>query len=159
MTQKELEQKYMQIIKTQVYPHNEEMQEYSRKKCGYIIELSDGKIIGLDKPRENVPEDLDEIIDRISRLKGCLDGIYKCKTFVEYYDSPDNCDLVKEVIFSADCGELKWMKEKESRGQNRSADDIKKIIYGCRYLTMEYAATYKKLVDQKLAGGAKSESN
>ena len=42
MTQKELEQKYMQIIKTQVYPHNKEMQEYSRKKCGYIVELSYG---------------------------------------------------------------------------------------------------------------------
>lgn len=49
-TQKELKDLYMEIVKTEVWPNSLTMQEYSRKKAAYIVELSSGKIICLDKP-------------------------------------------------------------------------------------------------------------
>lgn len=54
MTQKELKEKYMHIIKAEVW-EDERMQEYSRKKCEHIVELSNGNIIALDKP--NIQKD------------------------------------------------------------------------------------------------------
>lgn len=74
MTQKELRKKYMQIIKTEVYPCSREMQEFSKRRCGYIVELTDGKIIRLYKPRKHVPYDFTEIMDKITRLTLCLEG-------------------------------------------------------------------------------------
>ena len=47
-TQKELKDLYMEIVKTEVWPNSLTMQEYSRKKAAYIVELSSGKIICLD---------------------------------------------------------------------------------------------------------------
>lgn len=65
MTQKELRKKYMQIIKTEAYPHDAKMQKYCKERCGYIVELTDGKFIRLYKPRKHVPYDFAEIIDKI----------------------------------------------------------------------------------------------
>lgn len=50
-TQKELKEKYMNIIKTEVWQDSERMQEYARKQCDYVVELSNGKIIDIEKPR------------------------------------------------------------------------------------------------------------
>lgn len=50
-TQKELKEKYMKIIKTEVWQDSERMQEYARKQCDYVVELSNGKIIDIEKPR------------------------------------------------------------------------------------------------------------
>lgn len=61
MTQKELRKKYMQIIKTEVYPCSREMQEFSKRRCGYIVELTDGKIIRLYKPRKHVCDLVQEV--------------------------------------------------------------------------------------------------
>lgn len=140
MTQKELRKKYMQIIKAEVYPYNKEMQKYSKKRCSYIVELSDGKIIRLYKPYDQY--DFEEIISKITRLTLCLDGFYKCKTFVQYYASPDDCDLVREVTYSG--VEPEWMKEKAARGQERSSEDIQRIIDGYKYLLMKYKVGGKK---------------
>lgn len=49
--QKELKEKYMNIIKTEVWQNDEHMQEYARKECEYVVELSNGNIIDIDKPR------------------------------------------------------------------------------------------------------------
>lgn len=49
-TQKELKDLYMEIISTEVWPNSPKMQEFARKQVAYIIELSNGKIICLDKP-------------------------------------------------------------------------------------------------------------
>lgn len=49
--QKELKEKYMDIIKTEVWKNNEKMQEFARKESAYIVELSNGNIISIDKPR------------------------------------------------------------------------------------------------------------
>lgn len=49
--QKELKEKYMNIIKTEVWQDSERMQEYARKQCDYVVELSNGKIIDIEKPR------------------------------------------------------------------------------------------------------------
>lgn len=50
-TQKELKEKYMNIIKTEVWQDSERMQEYARKECEYVVELSNGNIIDIEKPR------------------------------------------------------------------------------------------------------------
>lgn len=50
-TQKELKEKYMDIIKKEVWKNDEHMQEYARKECAYVVELSSGNIIDIDKPR------------------------------------------------------------------------------------------------------------
>ena len=49
--QKELKEKYMNIIKAEVWQNDERMQEYSRKECEYVVELSNGNIIDIEKPR------------------------------------------------------------------------------------------------------------
>lgn len=49
-TQKELKEKYMDIIKKEVWS-DERMQEFARKQCAYVVELSNGNIIDIDKPR------------------------------------------------------------------------------------------------------------
>lgn len=49
-TQKELKDLYMEIVKAEVWPKSPKMQEFARKQVGYIIELSNGKIICVDKP-------------------------------------------------------------------------------------------------------------
>lgn len=49
-TQKELKEKYMDIIKKEVWSDGR-MQEYARKQCAYVVELSNGNIIDIDKPR------------------------------------------------------------------------------------------------------------
>ena len=49
--QKELKEKYMNIIKTEVWQNDEHMQEYARKECEYVVELSNGNIIDIEKPR------------------------------------------------------------------------------------------------------------
>lgn len=51
MSQKELKEKYMEIIKKEVWQGDEDMQEYARKECAYVVQLSSGNIISLDKPR------------------------------------------------------------------------------------------------------------
>lgn len=49
-TQKELKALYMEIIKAEVWANSLTMQEYAKKKAAYIVELSNGKIVCLDKP-------------------------------------------------------------------------------------------------------------
>lgn len=48
--QKKLKEKYMDIICKDVWASSERMQEYARKTCEYVIELSNGNIIDIDKP-------------------------------------------------------------------------------------------------------------
>lgn len=49
--QKRLFDLYMNIIKNEVWKGSEKMQEYARKSTQYIVELKNGNIIALDKPR------------------------------------------------------------------------------------------------------------
>ena len=68
MNQKELKEKYMNIIKTEVWQNDEHMQEFARKECEYVVELSNGNIIDIDKPR----------IEKISALVwACMQHIRK----------------------------------------------------------------------------------
>ena len=48
--QKKLFAEYMDIIKKEVW-QDEKMQEYARKSTAYVVELTNGDIIALDKPR------------------------------------------------------------------------------------------------------------
>lgn len=49
--QKELKEKYMDIIRKEVWIGSEHMQEYARKNCEYVVELSNGNLIEIEKPR------------------------------------------------------------------------------------------------------------
>lgn len=48
--QKELKEKYMKVICSEVWKKDEKMQEFARKECAYVVELSNGNIISIDKP-------------------------------------------------------------------------------------------------------------
>jgi hypothetical protein len=48
--QKKLKEKYMDIICKEVWANTVRMQEFARKKCEYVVELSNGTIIDIDKP-------------------------------------------------------------------------------------------------------------
>ena len=49
-TQKELKEKYMNIIKTEVWKDSTRMQEYAKRDCEYVVELTNGNIIEIEKP-------------------------------------------------------------------------------------------------------------
>lgn len=51
MTQKELKEKYMEIIRTEVWKGSERMQDYASKEFCYAVELANDDICVLDKPR------------------------------------------------------------------------------------------------------------
>ena len=49
MTQKELKDLYMEIIKTEVW-QDEKMQKFAKERCSNLVELSNGKIVCFEKP-------------------------------------------------------------------------------------------------------------
>lgn len=49
-TQKELKEEFMNIIINEVWPNDLSMHNHMRKKTDYIVELSNGDIISLEKP-------------------------------------------------------------------------------------------------------------
>ena len=49
MTQKELKEMYMSIIKTEVW-EDEHMQNFAKKKCAYVVQFSNGDITDIEKP-------------------------------------------------------------------------------------------------------------
>ena len=51
MTQKEIKAKYMEIICAEVWPSSKRMQEYASKEFYYGVELDNGDIYVIDKPR------------------------------------------------------------------------------------------------------------
>lgn len=49
-TQEELMNKYMNIVKTELWKDNTRRQERARKECAHIVEFSNGNIVVLEKP-------------------------------------------------------------------------------------------------------------
>ena len=49
--QKTLKEEYMDIIAREVWPKSKSMQDYARKTVAYIVELDNGEIADIDKPR------------------------------------------------------------------------------------------------------------
>lgn len=49
--QKELKEAYMKVIREEVWIDDRHMQEFARKECAYVVELSNGNIISLEKPK------------------------------------------------------------------------------------------------------------
>lgn len=54
-TQKELQEKYMNIIKTEIWENDKQMQDFCKKTCAYVVELENGNILTIDKP--NIKKD------------------------------------------------------------------------------------------------------
>lgn len=118
MTQKELKEKYMEIIKTEVWINNPKMQEFARKNIGYIVELSNGKIICLEKPQ--IEKDFcfgyglyglsdDEGMERASKL------VDKAETDMKYFKDANLCEInrrierLQEILIHSDIYEV-WTK-------------------------------------------------
>lgn len=51
MTQKEIKEKYMEIMRTEVWPQSVRMQQYAEKEFYYGVELDNGDIYVIEKPR------------------------------------------------------------------------------------------------------------
>lgn len=49
-TQKELKQRYAEILAADVWHNDQKMVDYCVKKAGYIVELEDGSILAIEKP-------------------------------------------------------------------------------------------------------------
>ena len=49
-TQKELKQRYAEILASEVWHNDQKMVDYCVKKTGYIVELENGDIIAIEKP-------------------------------------------------------------------------------------------------------------
>ena len=51
LKQLELKERYMEIIRTEVWPENKHMQDYEFKEFGNAVELANGDIYIIEKPR------------------------------------------------------------------------------------------------------------
>ena len=135
MTEKELRAKFEQIIRNEVYPNNEDMQDFVINLNEYLIELSDERIVGIEKPM--CLGDVYYFEEVVETLRKCLKGTRKCKAFVTYRDTLDNCKLVTVVCYKAG-SEPKWLKEDTQRASKLWKRDIKHIIAGYQAMIKQY---------------------
>ena len=122
MTQKELKEMYMNIIKTEVW-EDEYMQNFAKKKCAYVVQFSNGDIADIEKPsikkdfcfgagsyrtcaNEEMAalarkseqyfkeQNLKKINSDIEDLEKCLSSYeYECYTYTHYMGQPGNSKL------------------------------------------------------------------
>lgn len=136
MTQKELRKKYMQIIKAEVYPHNEEMIEYCISTCAYIVALSDERITVINHDSGWLGETafFKEVLEH---LQDCLEGKYKAVAMVQYITSPADSKLVREVIYIPN-ERPDWIRAENKRISKLTKEDIKALIAGYQAVIDEY---------------------
>ncbi len=137
MTQKELRKKYMQIIKAEVYPHNEEMIEYCISTCAYIVALSDERIAVVTHEMKWAGE-ISFFKGLVERLQDCLEGKRKAVAMVQYITSPADSKLVREVIYIP--GERPdWIRAENKRISKLTKEDIKALIAGYQTVIDKYS--------------------
>ena len=109
-TQKELKEKYMTIIKKEVWPTSERMQEYARKECEYVVEFSNGNIIDIEKPtiQKNFCFGFGMYAtytdEELQRAEGMAD---KAKTDVNYFISENMKPILEKIEALKKCLEGK----------------------------------------------------
>lgn len=135
MTDKELRSKFEWIIRNEVYPNSEIMQDYVINLDDYLIELSGERITSVEKP--TCLGDVYYFEEYVETLRKCLKGVYKYRAFVAYKDTPDNCKLVTVVYYRAG-SEPKWMLKQPQRVSKLWKRDIKRIIAGYQAMIKQY---------------------
>ena len=103
--QKELKEKYMQIICAEVWK-DKDMQEYARKECEYIVELSNGNIVCLEKPR--IQKDFcfgmgmygTYTDDDFNRAEDCAEN---ARTNEEYFISENLKEITEKINDLSNC--------------------------------------------------------
>lgn len=130
MTDKELRSKFEWIIRNEVYPNSEDMQDYVIRQNECLIELSGERITSIEKP--TCLGDVYYFEECIETLRKCLKGVYKYRAF-----APDNCKLVTVVYYRAG-SEPKWMLKQPQRVSKLWKRDIKRIIAGYQAMIKQY---------------------
>ncbi len=136
MTQSELKQKYVNILKEEAYPHNEEMIEYCISTCACIVELSSSRIAVINHDRGWLGE-VAFFREVIEHLQDCLEGKRKAVARVQYLTSPADSKLVREVIYIPN-EKPDWIKAENERVSKLSKEDIKALIAGYQAVIDEY---------------------
>lgn len=110
--QKELKEAYMKVIIEEVWIDNRHMQEFARKECAYIVELSNGNIISLKKPE--IQKDFcfgmgmygTYTQEEFERAEGMAE---KARTSVNYFIQKNMEQVTDEIKYLKEC--LKREKE------------------------------------------------
>ena len=147
-TQKESKDLYMEIVKTEVWPKSPKMQEFARKQVGYIIELSSGKIICVDKPTiekdfcfgygmylRSTDEEEDRafsMAQKAETVRSVVDWLKEVYIYVNYCGQPADSNLVSYTITDTFEGpKLRPEYWKRYKGlQKIGEEDIQRIIHG-----------------------------
>lgn len=131
MTDKELRSKFEWIIRNEVYPNSEDMQDYVIRQNECLIELSGERITSIKKP-----ESLGDIYcfeERVGMLRKCLKGTHKCRAI----SLLNGCKLVHTVCYKAE-DEPDWISENPQKVSKLWKRDIKRIIAGYQAMIKQY---------------------
>lgn len=169
MTQKELMEMYMRVIRE--YWSNPRMQEYERKECSYIVDLSNGKIISIDKPR--ILKDFcfgygmygvctEEEIERASKLAAIAmtdekyfisknmeeinNKIESLKTAYKVYVYPKYYMQKDDILVTYYCARSEWdldMVPDKTKLTEIRKEDIQKIIDGLEIVKQKFEKRLK----------------
>lgn len=136
MTQSELKQKYVDILKTEVFPHNEEMIEYCISTCVHIVALSDERIAVVTHERKWAGE-ISFFKGLVEHLQDCLEGKRKAVAMVQYITAPADSKLVREVIYIPN-ERPDWIRAENKRISKLTKEDIKALIAGYQTVIDKY---------------------
>lgn len=137
MTQYNLNRKYLDILKEEVYPDHEEMVDYCISVCACIVELSAGRIsvINHDKGWLGETAFFREVIEH---LQDCLEGKRKAVARVLYITSPADSKLVREVTYIPN-EKPDWIRAENERVSKLAKEDIKALIAGYQTVIDKYS--------------------
>lgn len=136
MTQYNLNWKYLDILKEEVYPYHEEMVDYCLSVCGNIVELSGGRIAVINHDKRWLGEAafFREVIEH---LQDCLEGKRKAVAMVQYITAPADSKLVREVIYIPN-ERPDWIRAENERISKLTKEDIKALIAGYQTVIDKY---------------------
>lgn len=108
--QKELKEKYMEVIRKEVWIDNRHMQEFARKECAYVVKLLNGNIISLKKPK--IQKDFcfgmgmyaTYTQEEFERAEGLAE---KARTDVNYFIQKNMEQVTNEIKYLKECLEGK----------------------------------------------------
>lgn len=128
MTQKELKEMYMNIIKTEVW-EDEHMQNFAKKKCAYVVQFSNGDIADIEKP--SIKKDF------------CFGaGSYGTCTNEEMKDAENMAALARKSE--------QYFKEQNLKKIDSDIEDLEKCLSGYEYECYTYTHYMGQPDDSKL---------
>lgn len=104
-TQKELKEVYQTFLSSKIYPHDKSMVDYELKNTRYLVELSEGSLIRLEKPR------IKKMFCYPDHWEDADETAYKVRTDPEYFISENLADLRRDQEkFSEDAHYGLWLE-------------------------------------------------